>query len=78
MLAITKEVVAEKHITTLMITHNIASALELGNRTLMMDSGRIILDVGGKEREGLTVNDLLARFKAGVGRTLDNDRMLLS
>ena len=54
------------------------SALELGNRTLMMDSGRIILDIGGKERDGLTVDDLLVRFKAGVGKALDNDRMLLS
>ena len=77
-LELTKKIVADAKLTCLMITHNMQSALELGNRTLMMDSGRIILDVGGKEREGLTVNDLLARFKAGVGRTLDNDRMLLS
>ena len=62
----------------MMITHNMQSALELGSRTLMMDSGRIILDVGGAERSGLTVNDLLARFRAGVGKALDNDRMLLS
>lgn len=77
-LELTKKIVADAKLTCLMITHNMQSALDLGNRTLMMDSGRIILDVGGKEREGLTVNDLLARFKAGVGRTLDNDRMLLS
>ena len=61
-----------------MITHNMQSALELGNRTLMMDSGRIILDVGNEERNGLTVDDLLERFKVGVGKALDNDRMLLS
>ena len=60
------------------LTRNMQSALELGNRTFMMDSGRIILDVGGAERSGLTVNDLLARFRAGVGKALDNDRMLLS
>ena len=44
----------------------------------MMDSGRIILDVGNEERNGLTVDDLLERFKVGVGKALDNDRMLLS
>lgn len=77
-IALTKQIVAEDKLTCLMITHNMQSALELGNRTLMMDSGRIILDVAGKEREGLTVADLLERFKSGVGKALDNDRMLLS
>ena len=77
-LELTKKIVAEDKLTCLMITHNMQSALELGNRTLMMDSGRIILDIGGKERDGLTVDDLLVRFKAGVGKALDNDRMLLS
>ena len=74
----TRRVVSEEKLTCMMITHNMQSALELGNRTFMMDSGRIILDVGGAERSGLTVNDLLARFRAGVGKALDNDRMLLS
>ena len=76
-LELTKKIVAEDKLTCLKITHNMQSALELGNRTLMMDSGRIILDIGGKERDGLTVDDLLVRFKAGVGKALDNDRMLL-
>ena len=44
----------------------------------MMDGGRIVLDVGGAERAGMTVNDLLVRFKAGAGKELDNDRILLS
>ena len=77
-LEITKNVVAEHKITTMMITHNMTDALELGNRTLMMDSGNIVLDIKGEEREGLTVNDLLERFKSGVGKGLDNDRILLS
>ena len=77
-LEITKNVVAEHKITTMMITHNMTDALELGNRTLMMDSGRIVLDIGGEEREGLTVTDLLERFKSGAGKGLDNDRILLS
>ena len=77
-LALTKSIVAEKKITCLMVTHNMHQALELGNRTLMMDSGRVVLDIGGEERKGLTVEDLLKRFKAGAGRELDNDRILLS
>ena len=77
-LELTRRVVSEEKLTCMMITHNMQSALELGSRTFMMDSGRIILDVGGAERSGLTVNDLLARFRAGVGKALDNDRMLLS
>lgn len=77
-LKITREVVAEHKITTMMVTHNMHQALELGNRTLMMDSGRIVLDVQGEERNNMTVNDLLERFKARVGEDLDNDRILLS
>ncbi|MEY8403864.1 ATP-binding cassette domain-containing protein [Oscillospiraceae bacterium 44-34] len=77
-LKLTRDIVSEHKITTMMVTHNMQQALELGNRTLMMDSGNIVLDIGGKEREGLTVVDLLKRFKAGAGRALDNDRILLS
>ena len=77
-LEITKQVVAEHHITTMMVTHNMQDALELGNRTLMMDSGNIVLDIGGEERKGLTVEDLLERFRAGAGKKLDSDRILLS
>lgn len=76
--AITKEVVAEKHITTLMITHNIASALEMGNRTLMMDDGNIVLDLSGDERAHLTVEGLLQKYRDVKGQMLDNDRILLS
>ena len=77
-LSLTREIVEQDHLTCLMITHNMQSALDLGNRTLMMDSGDIILDIAGEERRGLTVEDLLLRFKAGVGHALNNDRMLLS
>ena len=51
---------------------------ELGNRTLMMNSGEIVLDIKDEERKGLTVADLLEKFKEGVGAQLDNDRILLS
>ena len=77
-LKLTREIVESEGITCLMITHNMKNALELGNRTLMMDNGRIVLDIGGEERKGLTVDDLLARFRAGAGKALDNDRILLS
>ena len=77
-LKITRDVVSQHSITTLMVTHNMKNALELGNRTLMMDSGHIVLDVQGEERAGMTVNDLLERFRTGAGNDLDNDRILLS
>lgn len=77
-LQITRDTVAKDNITTLMVTHNMHQALELGNRTLMMDSGRIVLDVQGEERAKMTVDDLLDQFKLGVGKALDNDRMLLA
>ena len=61
-----------------MVTHNMQQALDLGTRTLMMADGRIVLDVSGADRAGMTVEDLIHRFKAGTGKTLSNDRMLLS
>lgn len=77
-LALTQRIVAEHGITCLMVTHNMAQALMLGNRTLMMADGRIVFDTSGSERAGMTVDDLVARFRAGTGHALDNDRMLLS
>ena len=77
-LELTKSIVAENKISCMMITHNMQSALDLGNRTLMMDRGSIIMDVAGAQRDGMTVADFLERFKLGAGKALDNDRMLLS
>ena len=76
-LALTEKIVRDHHLTCLMITHNMQSALDLGNRTLMMDRGRVIYDVTGEERSRLTIEDLTDRFRQLSGRTLDNDRMLL-
>ena len=74
-LALTKKIVAENHITCLMITHNIPSALSLGNRTIMMNNGRIVLELAGTERENMTTEQLLKVFhEQGVS----NDRILLS
>ena len=60
-----------------MVTHNMQAALDMGNRTIMMDAGRIIYDTSGEERKRLTVSDLMDRFRARTGAALDNDRMLL-
>ena len=77
-LELTRSIVREHNLTCLMVTHNMQSALDLGNRTLMMDRGHIIYDVAGEERKKLQVSDLLVLFKEAAGRALDNDRMLLS
>lgn len=77
-LELTKKIVDENNLTCLMITHNMQSALDLGNRTFMMNNGNIVYDVEGDERKKLHVSDLLQKFKESVGKELDNDRMLLS
>jgi putative tryptophan/tyrosine transport system ATP-binding protein len=60
--AITQEIVKEKKLTTIMVTHNMQEALRLGNRTIMMDRGRIILDISDKQRENVTIDYLLKQF----------------
>ncbi len=77
-LHLTEKIVREDHLTCLMITHNMQSALDLGNRTIMMDGGGIVFDTEGEERKKLTVQDLLNRFREASGKQLVNDRMLLS
>ena len=74
-LELTKKIVAENNITCLMITHNLASSLDLGNRTMMMQNGRIVLDIKNEQRQGLTPDDLLKLFRS---QGLDNDRIMLS
>lgn len=77
-LEMTNKIVTENKITCLMITHNMQSALDYGNRTLMMQNGTVIFDTSGEERKQLTVNDLLVKFKENAGIEFTNDRMLLS
>ena len=76
-LNLTKDIVENNDLTCLMITHNMQSALDLGNRTLMMDRGKVIYDVSGEERAKLSVSDLTEKFHERSGRALNNDRMLL-
>lgn len=77
-LDITEEIVAKNNLTTLMITHNMADAIRVGNRLVMMSNGKIIFDVAGEEKKKLTTADLLEKFKISSGEELNNDRMLLS
>ena len=77
-LKLTQEIIEKNHTTCLMVTHNMQQALSMGNRTLMMDDGKIVLDVEGKERDNMTVTDLLEKFHTKAGKDLDNDRILLS
>ncbi len=77
-LKMTDEIVRENNLCTLMITHNMKAALEYGTRTIMMHDGQIIMDICGKERDGVTVDWLVNQFSRKSGTELDNDRMLLS
>lgn len=74
-LSITDEIVRENHLTTLMITHNMQHAIDYGNRLVMMNHGKIILDISGEEKKNLTVDDLLKKFSKTSGLS---DRNLLS
>ena len=76
-LEITNKIVSENNITTLMITHNISSALALGTRTIMMDSGNIAIDINGDERKDLSVQDVLQKFSKIKNKVFDDDNVLL-
>ena len=73
---LTEKVVAEQKLTTLMVTHNMGQALDVGNRLIMMHDGKIILDVSGEEKASMTVEDLLAQF-ANIKNATVSDRTLL-
>ena len=77
-LEITDHIVAQDHLTTLMITHNMKDAIAHGNRLIMMHEGRIIIDVKGEEKKKLTVEDLLAMFAKASGSEFASDRAMLS
>ena len=77
-LELSDKIIAEHHLTAMMVTHNMRDAIRHGNRLIMMDGGRIILDISGEEKKRLTVEELLERFQQVSGAGMDNDRMLLS
>ena len=76
-LAITKKIVTEQNLTTIMVTHNMKDAIDIGNRLIMMYDGHIIYDVKGEEKKNLEVADLLKKFEEAIGEEFVNDRMLL-
>jgi putative tryptophan/tyrosine transport system ATP-binding protein len=76
-LRLTRAIVAERQLTTLMVTHSMKQALMLGDRTIMLHEGQIIFDVAGADRAGLTVADLLAQFERSRGEELADDSLLL-
>ena len=77
-LDLTEQIVGERKLTTLMVTHNMNDAIRMGNRLIMMHEGQIIYDVRGDEKKSLTVKDLLQKFEEVAGGEIANDRMLLS
>ncbi|MEG2008353.1 MAG: ABC transporter ATP-binding protein, partial [Oscillospiraceae bacterium] len=73
-LELSDRIVSENNLTTLMVTHNMRDAISHGNRLIMMDSGRVVLDISGDEKRALTVEALLARFTAASGSEFVSDR----
>ena len=77
-LELSDKVVEENRLTTLMVTHNMKDAIAHGNRLIMLDAGRVILDISGEDKKKLTVPDLLARFSKASGEEVESDRLLLA
>ena len=76
-LTLTQKIIAENHLTAMMVTHNMKDALEYGNRTIMMHEGKIILDIDAETKKRIRVEDLLVMFEKASGSEINNDRMLL-
>ncbi len=77
-LDLTEEIVEQNHLTTMMVTHNMRDAIHIGNRLIMMDGGKVLLDVHGEEKKNLTVEDLMKKFESASGEEFANDQALLS
>ena len=75
---LSEQIVTENHLMTLMVTHNMRDAIRCGNRLIMMNEGRIILDIAGEEKKNLTIEMLMEAFARASGETFANDRILLS
>jgi putative ABC transport system ATP-binding protein len=77
-LEITDRLVKENSLTALMVTHNMKDAIAYGNRLIMMNAGKVILDVRGEEKKNLTIEALLEMFTKASGAEFASDRALLS
>lgn len=77
-LSLSEKIIRENHLTAMMVTHNMKDAITYGNRLIMMNEGRIILDIRGEEKKKLTVEDLLQKFEQASGEEFANDEALLA
>ena len=74
---LTDKIFEENHLTAMMVTHNMRDAIAHGNRLIMMNNGRVILNISGEEKKKLTVEDLLVKFEEVSGEEFDSDKALL-
>ncbi len=74
----TDRVIKEHNLTAFMVTHNMKDAIAHGNRLIMMNEGKIILDIGEEEKKGLTMKDLLDKFAEISGSSIQSDKVLLA
>lgn len=77
-LDITEEIVEKNNLITIMITHNMADAIRVGNRLIMMHEGQIVVDVKGEEKKKLTIEQLLQMFEKSSGSKFTSDKVMLS
>ncbi len=77
-LRVTDQIIAENHLTALMVTHNMKDAIAHGNRLIMMHEGKVILDIKGEEKTKLTVADLMHQFELVSGKEFANDKAILA
>lgn len=77
-LELSDKIIAENNLTAMMVTHNMKDAITHGNRLIMMNEGRVALDISGEAKKKLTVEDLLQQFEQASGEAFDNDKALLS
>ena len=77
-LELSEKIIRENRLMTLMVTHNMKDAIRYGNRLIMMNEGRVILDISGEEKKQLTIELLMDAFAKASGESFVNDRMLLS
>ena len=76
-LQLSDQIVRDHQLTALMVTHNMQDAITYGNRLVMMDKGKIILDISGEEKKKLTIEDLLHKFEDISGSKFASDSVLL-
>ena len=77
-LEISDQLISRNNLTCLMITHNMADAIKYGNRLIMMNEGKIILDISGEEKKAVTRDQLLKMFSEKAGVEEETDSVLLS